>query len=137
MYDYGARFYMPDIGRWGVLDPLSELQFKYSPYSYVYGNPLRFNDPTGINGQEGEPKLDPNARGGDNNPAPIQEIVMTSTKPSSLSFMAINNMNAYHASEDRLAAGIRGSKVALVTEKFERNLAFTIGTFMMGGSNLL
>nr|WP_185097093.1 hypothetical protein [Chryseobacterium sp. IHB B 17019] len=28
-----ARFYMPDLGRWGVVDPLSELQFAYSPYS--------------------------------------------------------------------------------------------------------
>lgn len=39
---------MPDIGRWGVHDPLSELQFAYSPYSYVYGNPIKFNDPTGM-----------------------------------------------------------------------------------------
>lgn len=137
MYDYGARFYMPDLGRWGVIDPLSELQFAQSPYSYVYGNPIRFNDPTGMIGKEGEPELDPNARGGANNPALIQEVVMTRTKASSLSFMGINNMNAYHASEDRLAAGIRGSKAALATEKFERNLAFTMGTFLMGGSNLL
>jgi RHS repeat-associated protein len=46
--DYGARMYMPDIGRWGVMDDLSELQLHYSPYSYVYNNPIFFNDPTGM-----------------------------------------------------------------------------------------
>ena len=51
MYDYGARFYMPDLGRWGVQDDLSELQLQYSPYSYVFNNPIFFNDPTGMIGE--------------------------------------------------------------------------------------
>ncbi|PWN59928.1 hypothetical protein C1634_018085 [Chryseobacterium viscerum] len=51
MYDYGARMYMPDLGRWGTQDDLSELQLHYSPYSYVFNNPIFFNDPTGMIGE--------------------------------------------------------------------------------------
>lgn len=47
MYDYGARFYDPIIGRFTTIDPLTEKCGVVSPYNYVTNNPISVTDPTG------------------------------------------------------------------------------------------
>ncbi|MCJ8155763.1 hypothetical protein MKJ01_18575, partial [Chryseobacterium sp. SSA4.19] len=49
MYDYGARFYMPDIGRWGVVDPLAEKYKPMSTYHMSGNNPIFYVDSNGMN----------------------------------------------------------------------------------------
>lgn len=47
-YNYGARYYATDIGRFTTVDPLAEKFAGRSPYEYVFSNPVRLIDPTGM-----------------------------------------------------------------------------------------
>lgn len=84
-YDMNARFYMPDLGRFGQHDPLSD--FTFDPYGYAFGNPISLADPFGTSpvdwnetgslfGNGDGPGIPKNSIGGSNNPYQIPEIML-------------------------------------------------------------
>ncbi|MBV7529900.1 RHS repeat protein [Chitinophaga sp. sic0106] len=60
LYDFGARMYDANTGRFGQIDPLSELHYDNSPYAFALNNPVLYKDLFGLDTTRGyTPPVDP------------------------------------------------------------------------------
>ncbi|MDR4894418.1 MULTISPECIES: DUF6443 domain-containing protein [unclassified Chryseobacterium] len=96
MYDYGARMYMADIGRWGVVDPLAEKYQELSPFRYSFNNPVNFVDPVGLT--EEDP---PSKKGNGQKVTEIAEITLTGKKSNWIQKHVINPIATFFKEEKR------------------------------------
>ncbi|MET3034460.1 RHS repeat-associated core domain-containing protein, partial [Chryseobacterium sp. NRRL B-14859] len=90
------RHYMPDIGRFGVMDPLAGVIPSWTPYRFAFNNPVYFKDPTGLFERGPEMisdwikipgtdnyKYDPSVTGPDNTPKDWEYVGPTGTYTNS------------------------------------------------------
>lgn len=65
-YDFGARFYDPQIGRWHNIDPHVANYYWLTPYNYCNNNPLKYLDPSGMDPETSTPE----------NPKDLPEVII-------------------------------------------------------------
>jgi RHS repeat-associated protein len=52
LYDANNRMYDPQLGRFWQVDELAEGNWEWSPYNFALNNPIRLNDPLGLEAEE-------------------------------------------------------------------------------------
>lgn len=110
-------------GRWISPDPLSEEFTNWSPYNYVYNNPMKFIDPTGMAPEHIDPSgiFEKNKDGSYKNPKLVQAWNQFATSKEGQNFLKD------YASPGQVVAGHQYSKEGGKYDKAGMDLSFDNG----------
>ena len=128
--DYGFRMYDPQLGRWHKKDPMIEFHYDYTPYAYVYNNPVRFIDPFGLDTIEVINQADRNVvvESNDDGSTTVTAHITGSNESSS----SDNSEEGSNEEEGEVASFL--VPIAEKTDAFDGNLGFLY--YIWTGGNL-